>query len=58
MLTPYLAFAKKSFLARSAYRFDHLMGILDTLVKIFIYWEIYKALHGSRMEVEDRKSVV
>ena len=52
MLTPYLAFAKKSFLARSAYRFDHLMGILDTLVKIFIYWEIYKALYGSRMEVD------
>ncbi len=52
MFTPYLAFAKKSFLARSAYRFDHFMGILDTLLKIFIFWEIYKSLYGSRVEVD------
>lgn len=52
MLTPYLAFVKKSFLARSAYRFDHLMGILDTLLKVFIYWEIYRALYGGRTEVD------
>ncbi len=51
-LAPYLAFAKKSFLNRSAYRFDHLMGILNTLLKIFIFWCIYRALYGSRTEVD------
>ncbi len=52
MLTPYLAFAKKSFLNRSAYRFNHFMGILNTIVKIFIFWGIYKALYGDRGEVD------
>lgn len=51
-VAPYMAFAKKSFLNRSAYRFDHLMGILDTLLKIFIFWEIYQALYGSRTEID------
>lgn len=52
MLRPYLAFAKKGFLSRSAYRFDHFMGILDTIVRIFIFWEIYKTLYGGRTEVD------
>lgn len=51
-LAPYLAFAKKSFLNRSAYRFDHLMGILNTLLKIFIFWCIYRALYGERQAVD------
>ena len=51
-LTPYLAFAKKSFLNRSAYRFNHFMGILNTLVRIFIFWCIYRALYGERNEVD------
>lgn len=52
MLKPYYAFAKKSFLSKSAYRFDHFMGILNTVLRIFIYWEIYKALYGTREEVD------
>lgn len=52
MLSPYLAFARKSFLGRSAYRFDHFMGILNTVIRIFIYWEIYRALYGGRSEVD------
>ena len=52
MFTPYLAFAKKSFLARSAYRFNHFMGILNTCLQIFIFWEIYRALYAGRNEVE------
>ncbi|MBQ9119293.1 MAG: ABC-2 family transporter protein [Lachnospiraceae bacterium] len=52
MLTPYLAFAKKSFLNRSAYRFNHFMGILNTILRIFIFWGIYKALYGDRSEVD------
>lgn len=51
-LGPYLAFAKKSFLGRSAYRFDHYMGIFDTILRIFIFWEIYRALYGGRNEVD------
>ncbi|MDE6642184.1 MAG: ABC-2 family transporter protein [Acetatifactor sp.] len=51
-LWPYLAFAKKSFLGRSAYRFDHFMGIFDTILRIFIFWEIYRALYGGRTEVD------
>ena len=52
MRTPYLAFAKKSFLMRSAYRADHLMGIVNTIVRIFIFWEIYRSLYGSRTQVD------
>lgn len=51
-LGPYLAFARKSFLGRSAYRFNHFMGILNTIVRIFIYWEIYRALYAGRIEVD------
>lgn len=49
---PYLAYFKKSFLNRSAYRFDHLMGILSNCLRMFIFWEIYKALYGGRQEVD------
>jgi len=51
-LAPYMAFAKKSFLNKSAYRFNHFMGILNTLVRIFIFWCIYRALYGERNEVD------
>lgn len=51
-LAPYFAFAKKSFLNRSAYRFNHLMGILNTLLRIFIFWCIYRALYGEKTEVD------
>ncbi|MGN0401294.1 MAG: ABC transporter permease [Acetatifactor sp.] len=51
-LSPYLAFAKKSFLQKSAYRFNHLMSILNTIIRIFIFWEIYRTLYGGRTEVD------
>ena len=51
-LSPYFAFAKKSFLQKSAYRFNHLMSILNTIIRIFIFWEIYRALYGGRTEVD------
>lgn len=51
-LSPYMAFAKKSFLAKSAYRFDHFMGILNTLLRIFIFWGIYLALYNGKSEVD------
>ena len=51
-MAPYIAFAKKSFMQKSAYRFDHFMGILNTIVRIFIFWGIYKALYGSNTEID------
>lgn len=51
-MMPYIAFAKKSFMQKSAYRFDHFMGILNTIVRIFIFWGIYKALYGSNTEID------
>ena len=51
-ISPYLAFAKKSFLQKSAYRLDHWMGILNTLIRLVIYVEIYKALYGAREAVD------
>ena len=51
-LEPYFAFAKKSFLQKSAYRLDHWMGIMNTLIRLVIYVEIYRALYGSREAVD------
>ena len=51
-ISPYLAFAKKSFLQKSAYRLDHWMGIFNTLIRLVIYVEIYKALYGGREAVD------
>lgn len=51
-LSPYLAFAKKSFLQKSAYRIDHLMGILNTIIRLFIFVEIYIALYRNRDVVD------
>jgi ABC-2 type transport system permease protein len=51
-ITPYFAYAKKSFLGRSAYRFDHIMSIVSTCMQFFIFWEIYKALYGGNSDVE------
>lgn len=36
-IEPYIAYAKKTFLQKTAYRFDHLMNILSTCLKIFIF---------------------
>lgn len=51
-MTAYIAYAKKSFLGRSAYRFDHLMSILSTVLQFFIFYEIYRALYGDTEQVE------
>ncbi|MBQ7776555.1 MAG: ABC-2 family transporter protein [Lachnospiraceae bacterium] len=51
-LAPYLAYFKKSFLNRSAYRFDHIMSILSNCLRMFIFWEIYKALYAGRTAVD------
>lgn len=51
-LTPYIAYAKKCFLGRSAYRFDHIMEILSTCLQFFIFCEIYRALYGGNSEID------
>lgn len=51
-VVPYYAYFKKSFLNRSAYRFDHVMSILSNCLRMFIFWEIYKALYGGRQQVD------
>lgn len=51
-LEPYFAYFRKSFLNRSAYRFDHIMSILSSCLRMFIFWEIYKALYGGRQEID------
>lgn len=51
-LPPYLAYAKKNFLNRSAYRFDNVMGIISTCLQFFIFWEIYKALYGTSADID------
>lgn len=51
-MTAYIAYAKKSFLGRSAYRFDHLMSILSTVLQFFIFYEIYRALYGGAEQVD------
>ena len=48
----YTAYAVKAFLGRSAYRFDHLMSILSTVLQFFIFYEIYRALYGSEEQVD------
>ena len=48
----YYAYAKKTFLGKSAYRFDHLMGILSTCLQFFIFYEIYKVLYGNGKSVD------
>ncbi len=51
-IKPYLAYSKKCFLGRSAFRFDHILGIISTCLQIFIFWEIYSALYGTSTEVD------
>lgn len=48
----YLAYTKQAFLANSAFRFDTFMGILDTCLKVFIFWCIYRALYGGNGSVD------
>lgn len=51
-MTAYFAYAKKTFLGRSAYRFDHLMSILSTLLQFFIFYEIYRVLYHGAEQVD------
>ena len=51
-ITPYIAYAKKNFLGRSAYRVDHFLGILSTCLQFVIFYEIYRALYGNEQSID------
>lgn len=47
----YIEFSRKKFLSNMVYRFDYLIGILNTCLQFFIFWCIYKSLYGSSNEI-------
>lgn len=47
----YWQFAAIKFRNNMAYRFEYIMGILDTLLSFVVYWSIYRALYGGAEEV-------
>ena len=51
-MTAYIAYARKVFLGRSAYRYDHLMSILSVVLQFFIFCEIYRALYGGAEQID------
>lgn len=50
--SPYIAYGKKCFLNRSAYRFDNIISIVSTCMQFVVFWEIYKALYGVNTEID------
>ncbi|MBR1391145.1 MAG: ABC-2 family transporter protein [Lachnospiraceae bacterium] len=51
-MSTYLQFAVIKFRNKTAYRFDYLLGILNTLLSFVVYWSIYKALYSGASEVD------
>ena len=51
-MTRYLSFAGIKFRSKLAYRFDYVLGILNSLLAFVVYWSIYKALYGNAVEVD------
>lgn len=47
----YYYYAKSVFLKNKIYKFDYIMGILSTLMQIFIYISIWKALYHGKTEI-------
>ena len=48
----YIQFAVIKFRNKMAYRFDYLLGILNTLLAFVVYWSIYKALYGGAADID------
>ncbi len=51
-MSTYIQFAVIKFRNNMAYRFEYLMGILNTILNFIVYWCIYKALYGGANEVD------
>jgi ABC-2 type transport system permease protein len=48
----YVEFAKKKFINNMVYKFDYVMGIIDTLILFVTFNCIYKALYGTSSEID------
>jgi len=48
----YVEFAKKAFQNNMVYRVDYVIGVLNTVISIFVYVAVWKAIYGSRVEIE------
>lgn len=48
----YIQYAKCCFKKNLVYRFDYILGILSTLMKIFIYISIWKALYKDNTDID------
>jgi ABC-2 type transport system permease protein len=51
-MSAYLEFAKKKFLNKMVYRFDYIVGIINTILVYVIFTCIYKALYGGAQEID------
>lgn len=51
-MSAYLEFAKKKFLNKIVYKFDYIMGIINTILVYVIFTCIYKALYGNAQEID------
>lgn len=51
-MNTYIQFAVIKFRNKMAYRFDYLLGILNTLLSFVVYWSIYKALYDGASAVD------
>ncbi|HYH02308.1 MAG TPA: ABC-2 family transporter protein [Bacillota bacterium] len=47
----YVEFARKSFQNNLVYRVDYLVGVLNTVISIFVYIAVWKAIYGTRAEI-------
>jgi ABC-2 type transport system permease protein len=48
----YIEFARKKFSNNMVYRFDYIIGIINTCLQFFIFWCIYKSLYGAATEID------
>lgn len=51
-MSTYIEFAAVKFRNNMAYRFEYVMGILNTVLTFLVYWCIYKALYGTATEID------
>lgn len=51
-MSVYLEFAKKKFLNKIVYKFDYIVGIINTILVYVIFTCIYKALYGGAQEID------
>jgi len=48
----YVNYFYRCFRKHLVYRFDHIVGVLGTIIQIFVYVSIWKALYAGRTTVD------